>query len=268
MNAYATMTDLLTRVSDADATSGLNALIAASREIDEFCGRHFYTERATKYFGADRCGDVWVDDVLDIESVTEIDDDLEYTDAWSAGDWWLSPANGWPKTRLVASPNAMRTAPTGDRSLRIVGTFGYGDGLSASPWQALGVTVTASSDSATSLTASASGAVVAGMTLLIESEQVFVSAVSGTTLTARRGVNGTTAAAHTAKAASKALYPLPVVDAAMWLAELTIQSVGRMGLTGEKIGEYEWRAQAASMLKTRADLCDIVLRRYSRNLGV
>ena len=52
------------------------------------------------------------------------------------------------------------------------------------------------------------------MTILVESEQMFVTAVATNTLTVKRGVNGTTAATHaTSKAVTAYEYPFPIVQA-------------------------------------------------------
>ena len=58
-----------------------------------------------------------------------------------------------------------------------------------------------------------------GDTLLIESEQLYVTAVSGNNLTAERGVNGTTAATHADDTAiSRFVYPKQLVEAVVMQA--------------------------------------------------
>ena len=63
----------------------------------------------------------------------------------------------------------------------------------------------------TSVTVSSRADVEAGHTLLIDSEQLFVSSYSGNTLTVVRGVNGTTAASHSGGAAID-IYEYPRAD--------------------------------------------------------
>ncbi len=78
-----------------------------------------------------------------------------------------------------------------------------------------GITATAVNGTTTSVTVSAAGILAVGHTILVESEQIYITAISGTTLTVRRAVNGTTGAAHSAKAVSIYQYPAPIWESVL-----------------------------------------------------
>ena len=61
--------------------------------------------------------------------------------------------------------------------------------------------------------------------ILIDSEQMYITSISGNTLTVERGVNGTTAATHSGGAtAYKFDYPVLVVQACLDIAKLTFRN--------------------------------------------
>ncbi len=65
---------------------------------------------------------------------------------------------------------------------------------------ASGITATVADDSSTTITVSADGTILPGMVITVESEDLYVTDTATGSVTATRGANGTTAAAHTAKA--------------------------------------------------------------------
>lgn len=224
-----------TTASDA---SLLAAAEAASRYLDGECHRRFYTQTATRYFTARHSHSLDVPDLLSVTTLKcDQDGDRTYEEVWASSDYDLTAGddyNGWPKWRLVTTPNGSYSFSRYPRGVEIAGVWGYGDGESASPWLASGVNVTAASPTATTLTASdPQTPFSAGQTLLIESEQVYLTGVVGSVLTAERGVNGTTAAAHAARAASIARYPTGIARAALMLAEQMTRLEGApFGVTG------------------------------------
>jgi len=207
--------------TDADL---LEIIRQVSEWIDSHCGRHFYSQNGTRYFDTLRNPKAMeVDDLLSATSL-KMDSELDGTydgETWVENtDFWLRPNNEFPKTRveLTAFGNYVFAARQG-RYAKIVGVWGYGDGRSATPWLTANLTVTAASAEATALTMSAAG-LKAGQTILVEDEQIFLSAMAsdGKSGTGVRGQNGTTAAAHTTKNASVALYPREVAMTARNLA--------------------------------------------------
>jgi len=239
MNTYTTLYDVLTALGmDPEAEGEKNTrdrgllmgfLRAVSRQIEtKFIHRRFWTARETRYFstGADTSRLPLHDaDILAVHAMTT-DSEGDWTwdgETWVDGDdFWLWPydSNRYPKTEVRPLPNATGnyTLPRSrERYVKIDGTFGYGDGASASPWRALAaddgtaLTVTFANAATKTGTVSASSMARAGHTLLVEGEQLFVewpvSPRTTTGLICRRGVNGTTAAAHTSKALAIATYP-------------------------------------------------------------
>ena len=65
---------------------------------------------------------------------------------------------------------------------------------------ASGITATVADDSSETITVSADGSILPGMEITVESEDLYVTDTATGSVTATRGVNGTTAAAHSAKA--------------------------------------------------------------------
>lgn len=231
MNLYADLVKLKQRL-EPTGTAGsfttdyntplLQVLNAASRQIDMFTNRRFYVWYGTKYFdGSSDPFDVY--DLLSIDSggfdLDESADDT-YGSEVATTDYYLYPLNEWPKTQI-------KTAPDGEyggfasgirKGIRIVGNWGYGDGESASPYFDSGDSVQNDplTDSSSSLTVSGGGNFGEGQTLLIESEQVYISSISSQTLTILRGVNGTTAASHVQNTTIYIYqYPYDIVEACL-----------------------------------------------------
>ena len=245
MNWYATLDELKRElgITSTSYDAHLGAVLEwASRHVDGLCGRHFYIEQGTRYFDtSDSSEHCWVDDCIDVTSLACDDDcDLSYGESWTEGeDFVLKPFNTWPKMEVWTHPDGNYSfAKLKRRYVKVVGAWGYGDGWRENPVDALGVNITASSSSATSVTASTAGVVQAGMTLLVENEQMFVSAVSDTSCTVVRGVNGTTAAAHNAKSASRYAYPMGVNRTAIVLASEAWNKRESAGKANEGLGDY------------------------------
>jgi hypothetical protein len=72
------------------------AITAASRQIDEYCGRHFYkVETPTaKLFRPYQCDEVWTGDIATSVGLivqTDMDDDGVFETTWAATDYQLEP---------------------------------------------------------------------------------------------------------------------------------------------------------------------------------
>lgn len=130
-DSYATLVELKARLEitdNADDTRLTDALSAASRGIEKFCGRQFNkatTATTRVYYPRAGC---WVD-VDDIHTTTDLvvktdeGDDGTYETTWSTTDYQLEPLNGivdgetgWPYSiiRAVASryfPATSQRAP-------------------------------------------------------------------------------------------------------------------------------------------------------------
>lgn len=249
MNCYGTVPDLRTRLNISGTSKDarlLDALEAASRESDDYCHRHFYIETATKIIDGTSRNYVVLPDILSVTTwATDTDEDGSFDDeSWTEDtDYHLLPWNVWPKTTAMLATNGNYQFLNIRRHIQVAGEWGYGDGESATPYEATSITGTVADATTTTITVSAEGTVKIGHTILIETEQCFVSdatADGSDTITVTRGVNGTTAAAHTAQTISVYQYPPRVVRAALTVAEMLFRSEGDTQYQSERIGGYQY----------------------------
>lgn len=263
MNLYCSIDTLKTEVSVTGST--YDALLRryiglASRRIDALCGRRFYAETGTRYFGTQRAQDdasgvgeflgpregcvrLAIDDCLSLTEVkADADGDGTFSETWAAStDYNLEPANTYPKTSLRAAVAGNYTlCPNTDRYIKATGLWGYGD--TATPYEASGVNVTVATTNGTTITLSANGVIEAGHTILVGSEQMYVVSVGTLSAVVQRAVNGTTATTHTAAASYIWQYPDGIVQATIVIAAGRWNLRGRDGLSGETMGDYTWRA--------------------------
>lgn len=228
---YANLSDIRSALvyssSDvADNTRLLEVLEEASRYIDEHCHRHFYVISETRYFTARDEDELIVDDLLSVTSLkTDDDGDRTYENTWAATDYDLEPYNKWPKWLLRVTPDGDYSFSTERKGVEVAGLWGYGDGARATPYD------DAQTDTAEALDATETAVDVGdgtkfavGQTILVESEQMYITSITTNTLTVERGVNGTTAATHvTAKDVYIYRYPLPVKRACLRQAQRTFR---------------------------------------------
>lgn len=124
---------------------------------------------------------------------------------------------GTPYRKLLLHGQGTVTAfGSGHRVTDVAGSWGYSDErYTSTTTVASGL---ASDAAATTFVTSASPTISPGHTLLIGTEQLYVTGLSGTTATVVRGANGTTAAVHTNSSAIAVYrYPRAVVDVALRL---------------------------------------------------
>lgn len=244
MNSYASLADfkgaLIGNVSITTHDTRLRQLIeAVSRIVDQYCRRHFHSLTETRYFSGD--GSVSHSLPWDVISVTTLKEDTTgnatYDTTWATTDYVLGPYDAAPTGRAYLPQTApyyvlevdQRTTGTktsigkGQRRFELVGNFGYSQSsyaavsLAAEPMDAteLGFDV----DDGTEFSA--------GQTILVDSEQMYISSITTNTLTVLRGVNGTTAATHADNAAISIIeYPDPVREAVLLEAGLLLETRG------------------------------------------
>lgn len=137
INGYASLTDLKSHLSlgDGDDNTELElAIEAASRAIDDYCGRFFYQQTATvRHFAPTDASTLVLD--VDLVSVTTLETDAgsdgTYEHTWTADtDFLLEPYNaaddGRPYWKIVRNPTGSYSFPTsGSRPVRITGTWGW-----------------------------------------------------------------------------------------------------------------------------------------------
>ena len=228
MNAYNNIVTLKRRM-DLSSTSGqgwndadLRILLeAASRQIDIYCNRFFYVDEQTWYFDG-AASPMWLPDIL-VVSTFKLDEDSDATfesTLTEDTDFALYPLNTYPKWEAaVLTQGDYGSFASGiKKGVEITATFGYGDGISATPYSDSGNNVQDDplSSSATTIAVTDGTLFGAGQTLRIESEQVYILSISSNTLTVTRAVNGTTAASHVQDTDIYIYdYPRPIMEAAL-----------------------------------------------------
>jgi hypothetical protein len=139
-NAYCTLAELKAalRVQDAIDDSLLElAIESASREIDGYCERMFYSTSATRVYAPDSVYTLNTDDIVSVTTLKTSADGVTYNTTWTTSDYQLEPLNGvagglvTPYTRIRAVGNYLLPAwATGtmyalEASVQIVGVFGW-----------------------------------------------------------------------------------------------------------------------------------------------
>ncbi len=225
-NLYASVDALKDRcnISRTDLDAQLIAILSnVSRQIDMWCGRIFYVETATRTFTyREDCAYPPTLPIDDLTSVTSIKFDYSgrrlYDTTLATTDYDLCPESGpfqsppGPFTEIALNPIGRYPFPTTQRGIQIVSSgWGYSEALVRS----LATVATGGiNTSATTLPVSNAALFEVGQTILIGSEQLYITALTITpspdTLTVVRGVNGTTAAAHIETAVID-YYTYPVV---------------------------------------------------------
>ena len=233
-NAYGDLTTLkspafLNAPDDRQDERLLGMLETASRWIDGYCDRHFHaTEGERRFDGTGRVALA----VTDLVSATEVrvrEGSTGRWIGWASGDWLAYPLNaaptepgGRPYTRIVTTAGGRRF-PLSRGGVIVAGVWGYGDVREDTGLQLSGAEAAVADDE---ITVAATGggpsvALSAGHTVRIGDEQMYVAAASddgqsATTLTVRRGVNGTAPATHAVgSGVSVYRYPAAVTEACL-----------------------------------------------------
>jgi len=153
----------------------------ASRILDRLTRRYFIPRTETRYYPwpplqASRSHILWLDQ--DLISVTTLQTQAQDTSPTiiSSSDYFLEPINtGPPYNRIeidLSSSAAWEAGDTPQRSISVLGSWGYDNETEGGGTVASGL---ASSAAATSFVCSDGSRINVGNTLLIESEQLFVS---------------------------------------------------------------------------------------------
>ncbi len=208
-NGYTTLDEFKARhaiTGTASDNTLMGMIEAASRWIDVHCWRKFTTSIETRYF-TPAPGDglrLEVDDLLSVATLkTDPSGARVYDITWAASDYDLEPYNAAqltprrPYTRLRVVPYGTQYFPYGvNKSVQVAGSWGFSDQTAQASTLSAGV------DGVTATWPVANGAAFGvGSIALCGSEQAFVDAIAGNSLTVRRGVNGTAAASHSSGAA-------------------------------------------------------------------
>lgn len=220
-NVYCDLDTFKGRLSIAggDGDALILALLEhASRAIDAYADRSFYTRVETRYFDGSPSPLLLDADLLSVSALHTGGNGAGWGEAWAASDFELLPYNGFPKHAVAATPWGERRDFAngvldhgGMKAVRIAGSWGFSEELDDTGATLDGALGTQDA----TLTLNGGGAETgAGRTLLIGEEQVYVSGVSDAGAGVERGVNGTEAAAHEAGVVVRVFrYPRPIVEA-------------------------------------------------------
>lgn len=208
-NAYAGLTTLkssgvLNITGTAFDGRLLSLLEDVSRWIDGYCNRHFYVLTTTRRFDGDGGWALNVPDLINLTTLkTDEDKDRTYELTWASSDYLLYPLNaepqqpwGRPYTRVLVDVEggSRRVFPAGGPTVQIAAKWGFREVTEDSGANINeGGSFTAAD---TTLTVTDGGKFSVGDTISIDSESLYVTAISTNNLTVTRGINGTTAAAH------------------------------------------------------------------------
>ena len=222
--------DALKTVADITGTGDdaqyRRVLEAVSLQLDAFMRRTFRTYLATYYFTPRSSRRVLLDAEelgLGLLSVTTLktdeDGDRTYETTWATTDYDLFPLNAANKQRpyweIAITPEGTEAFPKVQKGLEVVGKWGFYEDLVRSSSllaEALDATETAVDvDDGTDFEVL--------QTILVDSEQMYITAIATNTLTVIRGVNGTTAATHSDNAVIDVYrYPYAVQEATLMQA--------------------------------------------------
>jgi len=139
-NGYCSLADLKAalRVQDSIDDSLLElAIESASREIDGYCERVFYSTTGTRVYAPTNVFTVTTDDIISVTTLKSSSDGVIYDITWATSDYQLEPLNGvagglvTPFTRIRATGNyLMPSFSVGtfyelEALIQVVGVFGW-----------------------------------------------------------------------------------------------------------------------------------------------
>jgi len=139
-NGYATLGELKAslRLQDALDDDLLSlAIEAASREIDGYCERVFYSTSATRVYAPTNIYTVTTDDIISVTTLKSSSDGVTYDITWATSDYQLEPLNNvagglvTPFTRIRATGNylmptfSVGTFYEGEALIQVTGVFGW-----------------------------------------------------------------------------------------------------------------------------------------------
>lgn len=136
-NAYCTLADVKASLRIQDTLDDVlieNSINAASRMIDQYCNRNFYSGSAgeVRYYKANDGYTCWIDDMQTITSVeTASIDPTIFDTTWAATDYQVLPANRWangawyPITAITAVENYLFPVWAEIPLVKVTGTFGW-----------------------------------------------------------------------------------------------------------------------------------------------
>lgn len=165
-------------------------------------------------------------------------------------DYWLLPYNSSPKVEIELNEDTAKSFHAGQQTLSILGSWGYSDDLSIEKT----TTGTIATETETAWGVNDASGLSPSQTILVGTEQMYITGISSNTLTVERGVNGTTATTHDAGTSVYVYeYPTLVVQACLDLSKVYFRDRD-LGVT-QTIGTPEMgvtrsNREAINVLKT------------------
>ena len=139
----------------------------------------------------------------------------------TSNDYLLMPYNFSPKTILKLNADTSKGFYSGQKTLAIAGSWGY----TSDTEEITDLDGAVSSTTATTVAVTSATGLSPAETILVDSEQMYITGISSNNLTVERGVNGTTAATHSDEDAVKSyIYPSEVVQACLDLSKVTFRN--------------------------------------------
>ena len=194
-----------------------------SRGMDRYTNRAFFWYTGTLDFDGDDSKVLLMPDLISVTTLLEDTNmDGTFETGWASADYVLYPLNaqptsswGGPYTQIHVSTKSDGTQDhflKGQRVYRISGSWGYQRVRTDSARN--GTLADGTTGTLTLSGGTGSGIFEVGMTLVIDSEQVYVTGSNtGTTLTVERAANASTGTAHTDSDIFIVQYPGPVTEA-------------------------------------------------------
>jgi len=232
-------------------------IASASRAIEDMTGRTFVPVTDTKRFDAPDNDWLFLS-YEDLSSLIALEDG---TGAIPVEYCRLYPLNMTPKHTVMVDAGAFGRGfeyddPLG--AIAVTGRWGYCEDVTPT---GLVLSADVANTTATAIVLSGAGCEV-GWTLLVDTEAMFVLAVSGNVATVERGANGTTAATHkTGAVVSRYVVPADIEQACLEMAIATNNTRTSGGIRQESIGEYSVSYGASAAIPPTAQA---TLRRYRR----
>ena len=136
-NGYATLADVKAALRITDTIDDVlleNSINSASRMIDQYCNRYFYSTAAgeVRYFKALDAFNCWIDDCQVITEVrTAQSNPITFNQLWSSTDFQTIPANTYangayqPITGLIAIFNYFFPTWQESNLVKVTGTWGW-----------------------------------------------------------------------------------------------------------------------------------------------
>jgi hypothetical protein len=136
-NGYCTLADVKAALRIQDSVDDAlleNSVNAASRMIDQYCNRYFYSGSVgeIRYYKANDGFTCWIDDAISVTEIkTSSTDPLIYDTTWAAEDYQLLPANRiangayYPITGLSATDNYLFPVWADIALVKVTGQFGW-----------------------------------------------------------------------------------------------------------------------------------------------